>query len=346
MTEQKFLILKNEFKAMIDFLRNRGLKIGEIVDDIQKEIKLPKRWSSVSKFIDDLKFSKVNADTILNAHKHLASNIENILLYNNKLVKILNINEATFEKLLTYFQQSTAETLAAYSIDQLINDTDIDISFQKELSEKKIVFYFKHIVTDYARVDIEDRVSKDLRDEFSNIIGLKKINFPALNSYTFDLENRVIIVSVDLAGIVRSSNLNVEMSKFSISLKKVVKGTTFPDHSRNLFNKIKEFYDKDEGLANDLSLKTADGVIYHVHANQQHPDARKSVYHKTGVQGVNGLINVFRIFMVFDTKRKTQYKVDLKSNAAMATKQTPELYEAVIVASNAADFTDAIDKLL
>ncbi len=346
MTEQKFLVLKDEFKAMIDFLRNRGLKIGEIVDDLQKEIKLPKRWSSVSKLIDDLKFSKINADTILNAHKHLASNIENILLYNNKLVKVLDVNEDTFEKLLTYFQQSTDETLAAYSVGQLINDTDIDISFQKELGEKKLAFYFKYVVTDYARVDIEDRVSKDLREEFSNIIGLKKVSFPALNSYTFDLENRVIIVSVDLAGIVKSSNLNVEMSKFSIRLKKTVEGTTFSDHSRNLFPKIKIFYDENEGVANDLSLKTADGVIHHVHANQRHPDARKSVYHETGVKGVNGLINVFRILMAFDTKRVTQYKIDLKSNAAMATKQTPELYEAVIVASNTADFTSAIKKLL
>lgn len=346
MTEQEFLILKDEFKAMIDFLKNRGLKIGQIVDDLQKEIKLPKRWASVSSYIDNLKFSKVNLDTIVNAHKQLASDIRNILLYNNKLVKVMNVNEDSFEKLLTYFKESTDKTLLDYSIDKMINNTDMDIVFQEKMSEKKLAFYFKYVVTDYARVDIEDRVTKDLREEFSNIIGLKKVNFPALNSYTFDLENRVIIVSVDLAGIVRSSNLSVEMSKFSIRLKKTVKNTTFPDHPRNLFPKIKEFYDKNEGVANELSLKTADGVIYHVHANQRYPDARKSIYHKTGVQGVKGLINVFRIFMAFDTKRKTQYKIDLKSNAAMATKQTPELYEAVIVASNSADFTSAIDKIL
>lgn len=346
MTEQEFLILKDEFKAMIDFLRNRGLKIGEIVDDIQKEIKLPKRWSSVSVYIDNLKISKVNTDSIVNANKHLSSKIKNILLYSNKLVKVLSINEDSFEKLLNHFQQSINEKLSDYSIDQIINNTNMDIAFQEKISEKKLAFYFKYVVNDYARVDIENRVSKDLREEFSNIIGLKKVNFTALNSYTFDLENKVIIVSVDLAGVVRSSNLNAEMSKFSIRLKKTVKGTTFPDHSRNLFTKIKVFYDKDEGVANDLSLKTADGVIYHVHANQRYPDARESVYHKTGVQGVKGLINVFRIFMAFDTKRRTQYKIDLKSNAAMATKQTPELYEAVIVASNAADFTSAIDKLL
>lgn len=346
MTEKEFLILKDEFKAMIDFLRNRGLKIGEIVDNLQKEIKLPKRWSSVSVYIDNLKFSKINIDSIVNAHKHLVSDIKNILLYNNKLIKVLAVNEDTFEQLLNYFQQSIDMTLLDYSADQLINATDIDISFHQILEEKKLAFYFKYVVTDDARVDIEDRVSEDLREEFSKIIGMKKVSFPAINSYIFDLENKVIIVSMDLAGIVRSSNLNVEMSNFSIRLKKTVKGTTFPDHARNLFPKIKAFYDKHEGVANDLSLKTADGVIYHVHANQRYPDARKSVYHQTGVKGVNGLINVFRIFMYFDTKRKTQYKIDLKSNAAMASKQNPELYEAVILATNAVDFTSAIDKLL
>lgn len=346
MTEPEFSILKNELKSMIDFLRNRGLKIGEIVDDLQEDIKLPKRWSSVPNHIDSLKFSKVNTDNIAKAHKNLASKIKNILLYNNKLIKVLNVNEESFSKLLNYFQESVNNRLKDYSIDSLINDTDTDVSFQIEMDGKKLAFYFKYVVNDYARVDIEDRVTRSLREEFSNIIGLKKVNFPALNSYTFDLENKVIIVSVDLAGIVKSSNLNVEMSNFSIRLKKTVEDTTFPDHSKNLFPKIKAFYDKSEGVANDLSLKTADGVIYHAHANKRHPDARESIYHKTGVKGVNGLINVFRIFMAFDTKRKTQYKIDLKSNAAMATKQKPELYEATIQADNATDFTSAINKIL
>lgn len=346
MTEPEFSILKNELKSMIDFLRNRGLKIGEIVDDLKEDIKLPKRWSSVSSHIDILKFSKVNADNIAKAHKKLASKIKNILLYNNKLVKVLDVNEESFEKLLNYFQETTNKNLQDYSIDSLINDTDIDVSFQIGMNIKRISFYFKDVVNDYARVDIEDRVTKALREEFSTIIGLKKVNFPALNSYTFDLENRVIIVGVDLAGIIKSSNLNVQMSNFSIRLKKTVEDTTFPDHSKNLFPKIKEFYDRKEGVANDLSLKTADGVIYHAHANNSYPDARESIYHKTGVQGVKGLINVFRIFMAFNTKLKTQYKIDLKSNAAMATKQKPALYEAVILADNAADFTSAINKIL
>ena len=151
---------------------------------------------------------------------------------------------------------------------------------------------------------------------------------------------------MDLSGIIKSSNLNVEMSRFSIDLKKSVQGASFPSNSRNLFGKIKDFYDEKGCVANDLSLKTADGVIYHVHANAKYPDARESTYHKTGVKGVNGLINLFRIFMTFNTTRKTQYKIDLKSNAAMATKKVPVLYEAMIKANNAADFSDAINKIL
>ena len=204
----------------------------------------------------------------------------------------------------------------------------------------------KTIVNDFVKIDIEDRVDKELQQEFSNIIGLKKVAFPALYSYIFDTENKSIILSVDLANIVRSTLINTEMSRFSINLKKSISGITFASNPRNIFDKIDIFYKDKEGFANKLSLKTPDGVIYHAYANAQYPDARLSQYHVSGALSVKGKVSIYRIQKGFDTKKNTQYFIDLKSIAAMTTKPNPVLYEATVMANNAADFVGALGKLL
>ncbi|WP_201575333.1 hypothetical protein [Psychrobacter immobilis] len=346
MTEVEFINVKSETTATIVFLQNRGFTISEIRELVSAYSDLPKQWIGIFSFIEVMEYSEINSSLIENIHRKLSTVVRNNLLYSNKLIKIIDISKDDFDVLLKHYQHSyKAKKPSEYSISELTKE-EYEIGFSFDLDQDRVGFFDKKIVNDYVRIDIEDRVDESLRAEFSNIIGLRKVAFPGLYACIFDKKNKCLIVSVDLANIIKSKVLNVEMSKFSIEIKKRVTGLTFPSTSRNLFDKIKIFYDTKEGFAKDFSLKSPDGVIYHAHANEQHPDARTSKYHINGEIGVKGNVSLYRIKKEFHTKRSSQYLIDLKSIAAMTTKPNPFLYEATIMSDSAADFVEAIDKIL
>ena len=290
--------------------------------------------------------STTNISLIKDVHRELSAKVISLLLYNNKLIKIIDINEQDFDELLKYYKSTFKKKFDDYDISELISKTDEPLSCKFSFDATKEAFMVKTIVNDLIKIDIDDRVGRELQQEFSNIVGLKKVALPALYSYIFDTKNKSIILSVDLANIVRSRLVGLEMNHFSISLKKSISGVTFPSNSRNIFDKIDLFYKDKKGFAKNLSLKTPDGVIYHAHANAQYPDARVSKYHVNGALSVKGKESIYRIQKGFDTSRDTQYLIDLKSIAAMTTKPDPFLYEATVMASNAKDFVEALGKLL
>lgn len=346
MKTQNYSTLLNEIVEMIEFLQNRGLKVGEIREFLSSYVELPNQWLRISNFFKNLESSTINDDLVTDVHRELSNKINGLLLYNNKLVKIIDLEKQDFKALLSHYRSNFTKEFTDYSINDLISKTDESLSCKLDFDENNEAFITKKIVNDYVRVDIEDRVDEALQIEFSNIIGFKKVDFPALYAYIFDKKNQTIILSVDLADIVKSRLVNMEMNSFSIELKKSIKGITFPPYSKNIFDKIDMFYKNIEGFAKQLSLKTPDGVIYHAYANKQYPDARISQYHVSGALSVKGKVSLYSIQKGFDTKRNTQYFIDLKSIAAMTTKPDPVLYEATIMANNAADFVDAVGKLL
>ena len=346
MIESEFIKVRNETVAAVIFLQNRGMTVGELRELVSSYSDFPKQWAGIFSFIDNIEYSVVNSSLIENIYLALSVVVRNKLLYSNKLIKIIDINNSDFDLLFKHYQRSyKTKDPSKYSISELVQE-DSAIRFRFDLNQDKVGFFVRETVNDYVRIDIADRVDDDLRAEFNNIIGLKKVAFPGLYACIFDKKNKCLIISVDLANIIKSKVLNVEMSKFSIEIKKCVAGVTFPPNSRNLFGKIKLFYDNKEGVAKDFSLKSPDGVIYHAHANQQHPDARTSIYHTSGEKGVKGKVSLYRICKEFQTKRVTSYSIDLKSIAAMTTKSNPFLYETTIMADSAADFVEAIDKIL
>ena len=345
MKAKKYLTIKTEVIAMIEFLQDRGIKVGEIRDFLAAYPDLPFQWIKIFNFFENLEESTINMSLIKNAHRDLDAKVTSLLLYNNKLVKVIDTNKEDFEALLKYYRSTIKKIFTDYSTSELISKTDDSLGFKLNFDKEKEAFIVKNIVNDLIRIDIEDRVDEDLQREFSNIIGLKEVAFPALSAYIFDKKNNTITLSVDLAEIVKSRLVNMEINSFSINLKNSVSGLNFPPTSRNIFDKINAFYKEKEGHANQLSLKTPDGVIYHAYANAQYPDARESQYHKSGALSVGGNVSIYRIQKGFDTKRNTHYSIDLKSIAAMTTKPNPVLYEATVMANNAADFIDAIGRL-
>lgn len=347
MNEQDYSALKTELMAMIEFLQNRGMKVGEIREYLSSHVELPVQWAKIFVFFEDLQYSSTNVDLMNIIHKQLSTKTTNSLLYNNKLVKVIDVGGDDFATLLEHYQSTFTKEIGDYSISDLICETDeTAVSFNLDFDKNKVAFVTKNIVNDYVRVDIEDRVDDSLKQEFTNIIGFKEVAFPALYAYIFDKKNHTITLSVDLANIIKSKLINMEMNNFSINLKKSVVGINFSSNSRNLFHKIDDFYKNIDGFAKYLSLKTPDGVIYHAQANQQYPDARTSQYHVNGALSVKGKVSVYRIQKSFNTHRNTQYSVDLQSIAAMTTKPYPVLYEATIMANNTEDFVDAIGKIL
>ena len=346
MKVQEYLVLRIEVIEMVQFLQDRGIKVGEVREYVSAYVDLPTQWLKIFSFFTDLVESTINMSLLEDVHRELSTKVVSLLLYNNKLIKIIDINEQDFDELLKYYKSTFKNDFDDYGISELISKTDEPLNCKFNFDATKEAFIVKTIVNDLVKIDIDDRVGRELQQEFSNIIGLKEVAFPALYSYIFDTKNKSIILSVDLANIVKSRLVGLEMNHFSIRLKKSISGVTFPSKSRNIFNKIDLFYKDSKGFAKNLSLKTPDGVIYHAQANAQYPDARVSQYHVNGALSVKGNVSIYRIQKGFDTSRNTQYLIDLKSIAAMTTKPDPVLYEATVMASNAKDFVEALGKLL
>lgn len=352
MTNEEFVVVKSEIINMMDTLRLRGVLVTPIHDLLSPIITLPKikRWENVRDFFEERQYSPVETDIMRQVYNILKDKILTHLLFSHKLVKILEVNEETFDTLLQYFQAKITKNIDDFAMHQLISGKSFkDTKFRYDLTPELESYISKSIVDDSLKINIENRVSKKLQREFIDIYGVKKVQYHSLNHVVFDKKNKVIFLAVDLAGIAKESNVQKNLDKLSIAVKSTVKRLTFPDHSRNLFAKIRYFYDNEPhpaSYASKLFFKTPDGLTYTSHANQLFPDGRRSHYHVKGEIAVGNTLSFYRILKGFNTVRRTSYTIELASNPKMTTKPKPELYVATISATNKEDFAEALQKLL
>ena len=87
-------------------------------------------------------------------------------------------------------------------------------------------------------------------------------------------------------------------------------------------------------------------MTYTSNSNQNFPDARDSTYHKHGEQGIQGKLSIYRILKGFNTKRHTNFTIELASIPAMTTRPAPVLFDATVKATNQEDFAEALQKLI
>lgn len=346
MEDIEFKALGQDILDAIDFLKARGWSVTKISDLLEYIEKLPKRWRSIDARFETAENSKVNVDLFKDVKEKLKDTVISILLYDNKMVQILSPVDGTYEKLFQYYSAKTQSEVKDFSLSRLI-DIEEDVDFKFKIDNRFQAFGIKTIVEDSIKEDLEEDVSQDIQDEYTVIYGIKNIKIPAMMLIIFDNLDKKIIVAMDLAKIIHPSKVDAKLSEFKVSIKSSVKAPNFSKNPVNLFPKIKEFNDDlSIGRAFDMSFKTTnDGMIHHIHANTQHPDARLNDYHNKGALGINYNMAFFRIHMSYETLHKTKYAIDLKSIASMTTQKNPVLYSAILNTTNAKDFSEALSRL-
>ena len=116
MKEKNYLTVKNEVVAMIEFLQDRGAKVGDVRGYLAAYPDLPFRWVKIFSFFENLEESTINMSLMKDAHKELDARVTSLLLYNNKLVKIIDTNEQDFDALLKYYRSTFKKDLELLKI--------------------------------------------------------------------------------------------------------------------------------------------------------------------------------------------------------------------------------------
>lgn len=346
MTEQDFQQYKDDVILMIEHLLQLDIKIGVIRDLLKKQLpELPRPTKKIKDNILELTKSNINENIIKDVYHILKDKIKNILLFSNKIVQKYHFdNENDFNAILKYYQNIFYDNLNTLTVEDFAT-TKLPVNFEYTSINKSFKFFYeKSLVSDRKRVELDKSNIKDsIQSEYESFFAEKIIEYKAFNFICFDLANKNIFIVHDLANIVHSVVLNKEFSVYISKCKKDI-GVEFVKNS-NFYPKLQEFYDDKDGSANDISFKTPDGIVHHAHANVTYPDARQSLYHQEGEKAVQGKLSIFRILKKFNSVRKTNYTIDLKSVADMTTNPSPTLFQAVIHAENEADFLEALSRL-
>lgn len=352
MTNEEFNVAKSEIVTMISNLHLRGVRVTPIYELLSPVLSLPAKvtWIALEEHFQQKQYSTVEAALLKQAHKLLRDKIISLIMYSDKLIKILDVELNTFDNLLAFFQSKIHNTITSFTIKQLLESKATKtIKFRTDISSELESYSFKDIVEDDLRIHIEDRVTKTLQREFKDIYGVKSVQFRAFNHIIFDKKNKKLFLAVDLATIIKTAVINKNMANFAVSIKSSVNGLNYPPYSQNLFAKLKEFYNNEpypDGYVDKLYFKTPDGMVYRSIANQEFSDARLSKYHQSGEAAIKKKLSIYRILKGSNTKRKTAYTIELVSSPSMTTKQNPFLYEAILKATNKEDYAEALRKLL
>lgn len=346
MTEQDFQQYKDDVILMIEHLLQLDIKIGVIRDLLKKQLpELPRPTKKIKDNILELTKNNINENIIKDVYHVLKDKIKNILLFSNKIVQKYHFyDEGNFNAILRHYQTTVSDNLNTLTIKDFITDKS-PVNFEYTSINKSFKFFYKKsLVSDKKRVELDKSNIKDsVQYEYESFFAEKTIEYKAFNSVCFDLANKNIFIIHDLANIVHSTVLNKEVSVYTAECKNSTY-VKFVGNS-NFYPKLQEFYVDKDGSANNISFKTPDGVVHHAHANATYPDARESLYHQEGEKAVQGKLSIFRILKKFDSVRKTEYTIDLKSMAQMTTSADQKLFQAIINAENEADFIEALGRL-
>ncbi|WP_296202235.1 hypothetical protein [Psychrobacter sp. UBA3962] len=346
MKDSEFRALGQDILDAIEFLKARGWSVSSVCELLKDIEKLPRRWKSIDNRFQNSENTNINIDLFNDIKTKLKDAIVSSLLYDNKMVQILKPIDDTFDRLLKHFDSNIKSDVSEIELSDLVSTED-GLSVKFKIDDRYQAYGLKTIIEDKIKEHLEEEVNQDIQREYSVIYGIKDIKIPAMMLVVFDTVDKTIIACMDLARIVHINKVDAKLSEFKVSIKSSLKGVRFNSTPVNLFPKIKEFHDNfSTGTAFNMSFKTInDGMIHHIHSNNQHPDARSNKYHKDGAKGVNHTLAYFRIHMGYKTSKKTTYAIDLKSIASMTTQKDPVLYSAIINALNAEDFSEALSRL-
>ena len=185
MTSVEFEVVKNEIVTMIDTLHLRGVKVTPIYDLLSQVDTLPKMktWEALYKFFDEKQYSAIEAELVNQIHSLLKDKTIAHLLFDNKLIKILEVSENTFDSLIQFFQSKITKSITDFNIHQLIVAKAFKhVKFRYDISNQLESYISKSIVEDDLKIN--PHCQNSCHPYLNNLNGGKGDNHGTIQSRT------------------------------------------------------------------------------------------------------------------------------------------------------------------
>lgn len=299
---------REELRACIDEYRSRGIHFDEVRNLFAAiDIEQPRQWRSVPNIIAHLSEAKLT-DLQDKAQAYLESQKK----YNDKLIVIYrDLSEdqlVAIDEALTSAKEDNEELEYGYLFDSIENiSDDWGLKF----------FKFKKTRSVFLKEDINvDQMNDEVKSEFiefDKVVGIKAKNITCIDAVVIDTEANSVILQLDLVSLLRSSDIDKNLDLFQIMINKIISNKFSNIHALdkktgvvNLYNCIKNFYDKSEGAITKLSFTTSKGV-HHETLKGAATDIRNADYHLGG-KAKEGSISPYRVTkkFTFDANSKPQ----------------------------------------
>ncbi|MEN8549775.1 hypothetical protein ABFW07_10205 [Acinetobacter soli] len=358
MSETELNNLRNDIANFVDIARDREIALYEVQSIYRNTIRglSGRNWDSLKAKLN----GEFNLAKLGELKEKLNKLITSHIYFDDKLISIYtDVKEIQVIK-------SKLETLSfdpKKDLDENITPLEI-----VELKENFIMFLFgqRRELTVREHIDLDD-LKDSVSDEYQEIIGIKKVPLDCFDSILLDIINNRVIVSMDLASVLRRNEINVIQNNFVHYLKdhfgnNLTNSSQIFDNPLDLFPCIQKFYEEsiDESKLGviEINFVTPAGTAHYEKLRGETKDLRTATYHKMGVEGVknekapngkllNNDITPYRICMAYYHSTPA-LEISLKSSyIAINATNGSHLYDASLYGVRSLDdYNFILEKLL
>lgn len=351
--------LRERISTLVDIASEREIPLYEV----QSVFRSTADYSARN--LEGLK-NKLNGEFDSVKLSHLYNNIRTLVYshikYDDKLISIYKFE--SLEDINDLIKDLEALDFLGEVIDTNNMEKDYTPFIRDDSVENKCVYQFVVRRETTVRQQLNPEDLKDyIIDDYQEVYGVKRIPLTCYDSLTIDKNDRLIIISIDLARVLTRAGLNVAQNNFQNFLKKLLKINL--NNPINLFPKIQCFYNEPKDKSNgviEISFTTTDGTAHYEKLRGTALDLRLATYHEKGVEGVkneskhgmllNNDITPYRISSKFYRSQldidHSDIEIDLKSSyIAINTSNGSQLHDAFIYGCrNQNDFDFTVHKLI
>ncbi|ATZ65458.1 hypothetical protein [Acinetobacter bereziniae] len=300
-------ILQNK----IDECRSRGLSL-DLIRDLFKAVNCeqPRQWRSIPIILNTLTIDKVDElseSVAKELEKQRTYNDKFFVLYDEYDIKDLDVINNFFLGL-----KNNSNLLPEY-------DYTLDSSYSLNEKESSYIHRFTKKRETFSKEEIDlDKLNKTTQselDEFDKVLGVKATEILCFDSMVIDFENKLLVLQLDLASLIKSSDFDKNIEVFLKMLNELITkgiGKLYcldkKSNGVNFYPCISKFYTNIEGFVTRLSFTTSKGV-HHETLKGAATDIRKADYHIGGKAKENGIIYPYRITKKFEINKNSKPQV-------------------------------------
>ncbi|MBD2793958.1 hypothetical protein ID852_09595 [Xenorhabdus sp. 42] len=241
------------------------------------------------------------------------------------------------------FEQSQHRDLELYKryYPYPINDEDLNraqlnnpcpVFFEESDNKLKLMMTYPRAYKEKNVINIDEMNLEssqiDQLKGYEKIIGVKSGRAQSFDCIYFDKISGIIQFQIDHSKNILKDDIENAVAKYR---RMIIDGYNelFNSHinleSINVFPKIDELYNSDDGKINTLRHTTGTGSVKTEKMRKRTDDLRKEGFHKEGLRAINGDTNRFGLIKQWDGEGGTSLKLSIDGGVVLVASSNPTI---------------------